>query len=153
MKNILTFTILLGLVACSDSEYYKVQFDNVHHLDSGDKVYIKGLEVGEIKDMDLDDEKKILATIWVGRGIKLTKGSTFTIHADILRGKYVDINLGDSQEFLNPDQIHKGHIQPRDTTDFRKLSKEERDSLVKNDPIYRLADTVFHMLRKSRAKD
>lgn len=148
MKNILIWAFLLGLTACSDSEYYKVQFDNVDRLTSGDKVFIRGLEVGEIKDLAIDDEKKVLATVWVGRNIKLTKGSTFAIHSDIFGTRHLEINLSENQELMNPDEIQKGYVQPPDTTGFRKLTKEEKDSLVKNDPVYRLADTVLHILRK-----
>lgn len=150
MKNILTFILLLGLISCSDSEYYKVQVDNVDRLMEGDKVLLKGLEVGQVKDLELDDEKKILATIWVGRNIKLTKGSTFTIHSDILGTRHIEIELADNQELMNTREIQTGYVQPPDTTGFRKLTAEERDSLVNHDPIYRLADTVMMMLRKSK---
>src|SRR5262245_34144334 len=45
MKNLLTYIVFLGLMSCSDSEYYKVQFDNVDRLAEGDKVILNGLEV------------------------------------------------------------------------------------------------------------
>jgi ABC-type transporter Mla subunit MlaD len=150
MKNVLTCILLLGLISCSDSEYYKVQFDNVDRLTEGDKVILKGLEVGQVKDLTIDEEKKVLATIWVGRNIKLTKGSTFTVHADLLGTRHIEIGLADSHELMNPDEIQKGLIQPPDTTGFKKLTAAERDSLVKHDPVYRLADTVMTILRKSK---
>lgn len=150
MKNILTYILLLGLIGCSDSEYYKVQFDNVDRLTEGDKVILKGMEVGQVKDLELDNEKKILATIWVGRNIKLTKGSTFTIYADLLGTRRVEIDLADNQELMDTKEIQKGFVQPLDTTGFKKLTAQERDSLVKHDPVYRLADTVMTILRKSK---
>jgi|GEM_PF-6440334 ABC-type transporter Mla subunit MlaD len=150
MKNILTCILLLGLISCSDSEYYKVQFENVDRLTEGDKVILKGMEVGQVKDLELDNEKKILATIWVGRNIKLTKGSTFTIHADLLGMRHVEIDLADNQELMDTKEIQKGFVQPPDTTGFKKLTEQERDSLVKHDPVYRLADTVMTILRKSK---
>lgn len=148
MKHILTYILLLGLISCSDSECYKVQFDNVDRLTEGDKVILKGMEVGQVKDLELDNEKKILATIWVGRNIKLTKGSTFTIHADLLGTRHVEIDLADNQELMDTKEIQKGFVQPPDTTGFKKLTAQERDSLVRHDPIYRLADTVMTILRK-----
>ncbi|MEJ7643759.1 MAG: MCE family protein [Chryseolinea sp.] len=150
MKNILTYILLLGLISCSDSEYYKVQFDNVDRLTEGDKVILKGLEVGEVRDFELDDEKKVLATIWVGRNIKLKKGSTFTIHSGILGTRHIEIELADNQELMNTEEIQTGYVQPPDTTGFKQLTAEQRDSLVTHVPIYRLADTVMTILRKSR---
>jgi ABC-type transporter Mla subunit MlaD len=150
MKNILTYILILGLFSCSDSEYYKVQFDNVDRLTEGDKVILKGMEVGQVKDLELGNEKKILATIWVGRNIKLTKGSTFTIHADLLGTRHIEIDLADNQELIDAKEIQAGFVQPPDTSGFKKLTAQERDSLVKHDPFYRLADTVMTILRKSK---
>jgi phospholipid/cholesterol/gamma-HCH transport system substrate-binding protein len=131
MKNTLTFILLVGLISCSDSEYYKVQFENVDRLTEGDKVILKGLEVGQVKDLKIDDENKVLATIWVGRNVKVTKGSTFTIHSELLGIRYVEINLADEKELMNSDEIQKGITQLLpDTTDQLQLTAEERDSLV-----------------------
>jgi len=150
MKHILTFILLLGLISCSDSEYYKVQFDNVDRLTEGDKVIVKGMEVGQVKDLELDDDKKILATVWVGRNIKLTKGSTFTIHSDILGTRYIEIGLADNHELMNTEEIHKGYVQPPDTVGLRRYTAEERDSLIKHNPALKLADTLLTILRKSK---
>jgi ABC-type transporter Mla subunit MlaD len=150
MKNILTYILLLGLVGCSDSQYYKVRFDNVDRLTEGNKVFLKGLEVGEVTDFELDSDNKILATILVGRNIKLTKGSTFTIHSDILGARHIEIELADNHELMNIEEIQTGYVQPPDTTGFKKLTAEQRDSLVAHDPIYRLADTVMMILRKTK---
>src|SRR5690606_27789923 len=51
MKNTVTFILLIGLIGCSDSEDYKVQFENVDRLTEGDKVILNGLEVGQVKDL------------------------------------------------------------------------------------------------------
>lgn len=150
MKNILTYFLLFGLISCGDSEYYKVQFDNVNRLTEGDKVILKGLDIGEVKDLELDAEKKILATIWVGRNIKLTKGSTFTIHSEFLGMRHIEIGLADNSEFIDPDEIQIGDVAPPDTTGFRRYSAEDRDSLIKHHPIFKLADTLMTILRKPR---
>lgn len=149
MKNILTYILLISLISCSDSEYYKVQFDNVDQLTEGDKVILKGLEVGEVKDFELDNEKKVLATISIGRNIKLTKGSTFTIRSGFAE-RHIEIELADNQELMNTEEIQIGYVQLPDTTSFRKLTVEQRDSLIKHDPIYRLADTVMTILRRTK---
>lgn len=131
MRNILTFILLVGLTSCSDYEYYKVQFENVDRLTEGDKVILKGLEIGQVKDLKIDNEKKVLATIQVGRNVKVTKGSTFTIRSQLLGTRYIEISLADEKELMNSDEIQIGITQLLpDTTDQLKLTREERDSLV-----------------------
>ena len=147
MKNLLTYILLLGIIGCSDSEYYKVQFDDVDRLTEGDKVFLKGLEVGEVKDLTLDENKKILATIWIGRNIKLTKGSTFTIHSDMLGLRRVEIDLADGEELMDTEETHAGYIQPPDTTRTITLTGAEKDSLLKH--VYNLADSLIFKLSKS----
>jgi ABC-type transporter Mla subunit MlaD len=147
MKNVVIYIVLPALISCSDSEYYKVQFDDVDRLTEGDKVFLKGLEVGEVKDLTLDEDKKILATVWVGRNIKLTKGSTFTIHSDILGSRRIEIGLADSQELMDNEDVHAGYIQPPDTTRTIRLTGVERDSLLRH--VYTLADSVLLKLSKS----
>jgi ABC-type transporter Mla subunit MlaD len=131
MKNTLTFILLAGLISCTDSEYYKVQFENVDRLTEGDKVIFAGIEIGEVKDLQIDDDNKVLATIWVGRNVKVTKGSTFTVHSELFGTRYVEINLADEKELMNPDEIQRGLTQLLpDTTDQLQLTREERDTLV-----------------------
>lgn len=144
--------IILSIVVfgCSDTEYYKVQFDDVNRLKEGDKVFLKGLEVGEVKDLQLNDNKKILATIWVGRDIKLTSGSTFTIHAELFGSRYIQIELADTPKLMNAEEVQEGYLQPPDTTGSKKLTPAELDSLVKHHPVFGLADTVLRIIRNSR---
>ncbi|MBX2967265.1 MAG: MCE family protein [Cyclobacteriaceae bacterium] len=148
----MTIILLFGLFSCSDSNDYKVRFDNVDRLTTGDKVIIKGLEIGKVKDLIIDEEKKVLVTISVRRDTKLTKGSTFTIHSDFLGTRRIEIELSDSEELINSNEIQTGFIQTLDSADIKPLTVEQRDSLIKHDPVYRLADTVFQILRDSKEK-
>lgn len=121
MKNVIIYLILFAFIDCSDSEYYKVQFEDVDRLTEGDKVILKGLEVGEVTGLRLDDKRKILATISVGRGIKVTKGSAFAIHDEFPGIRYIEIKLADSDEFIDPNEIQTGHrIRPVSDTIRRK---------------------------------
>jgi ABC-type transporter Mla subunit MlaD len=150
MKNFLTYILILALMGCSDSEYYKVRFDDVDYLKEGDAVILKGLEVGQVKGLKLESDYTILATIWVGRNIKLTKGSTFTIQSDIYGRRHVEIKPADTHDLMDTEEIQIGYLQPPDTTRMRTLTAAERDSLVKYDPMFKLADTVMTILRKSK---
>jgi ABC-type transporter Mla subunit MlaD len=154
LTAIIIFTIVaIGLYLTSSkrkTEYFTVQFDNVDRLTEGDKVFLNGLEVGQVKSLRLDSERKILATLWIGQEIKLTKGSTFTIHADLLGQRHIEIDFVDNKELLDNKEIQKGYVQPVDTTRFKQLTIEQKDSLIKHDPIYRFADTLMTILRKSK---
>ena len=149
MKNVIIYLILFAFIGCSDSEYYKVQFEDVDRLNEGDKVILKGLEVGEVTGLRLDDKRKLLATISVGRGIKVTKGSAFAIHAEFPGIRYIEIKLADSDEFIDPNEIQTGYVQPPDTAGIRHYTPEERDSLIEHNPVLKLADTLITILRKS----
>ena len=129
---------------------YKVQFDSVAQLTTGDVVILKGLEVGEVQDLRFNDEKKVLVTIRVGRDIKLTRGSTFTIYTDFLGSTHIEIDFVDSNVLMDTNEIQTGLAQPSDMPGFRRLTAEERDSLLKHDPVYRLTDTVKSALMESR---
>jgi hypothetical protein len=147
MKNIILLIFLLGLIGCSDSDYYKVEFENVDKLMPGDKVLIKGFEVGRVNDLKLkEDYSGVIVTISVRQNIKLKKGSTFTLHSDLLGTKHIAIDSADSGQLLNSDDIQKGYIQPIDLVGGRKISKQEYDSLVKFDPNFKLADSLFMIL-------
>ena len=133
MRNILTLILLAGLTSCSDTEYYEVQFENVDRLTEGDKVILKGLVIGNVKDLKIDDENKVLATIQVGRTVKVTKGSSFIIRSELLGTRYVEIDLADEKELMNSNEIQKGITQlSPDTTDQLKLTRQEKDTLVKH---------------------
>jgi ABC-type transporter Mla subunit MlaD len=150
MTKAIACIFLVGLIGCAESEHYKIKFENVDRLTEGDKVFIKGLEVGEVTEITVGSDYKVLVTILVTRNIKLTKGSTFRIRPEFLGTRYVDIDLVDNPELINPDELQTGYVSPPDTTAPRKLTKEEIDGLVNHDPIFRLADTLMTILRKHK---
>jgi ABC-type transporter Mla subunit MlaD len=118
MKNKFIYIFLLGTIGCSYSENYKVQFEDSEELTIGTNVFINEFVVGHVKDLSKVDESKILATISVKRNFKLTNGSTFTIHTDLLGTKYILIEIADGVEPMSSEVIYMGHIQPLDTTGF-----------------------------------
>jgi ABC-type transporter Mla subunit MlaD len=59
------FIILIICFGCSDSKEYKVQFGNIDWPEKGTPVYIKGLKVGQVKELKFDEDKRALATIQI----------------------------------------------------------------------------------------
>ncbi|MGC3947591.1 MAG: MlaD family protein [Chryseolinea sp.] len=142
MKYSPIVVFLFMMFGCTDSEYYKVRFDDVAYLVKGDKVMLNDQEVGEVKNLVMDDEWKIVATIWVGRGIKLPKGSTFTIRSG-WGGRTVEIDRAGNAELMDPNEIQIGRLQ-RDST--KALNIAEFDSLLMHDPNFKFLDTILKVV-------
>lgn len=153
MKNVLFAIVLTAVIGCSNTNYYQVQFDDVDWLKVGDKVIIKGLEVGEVNDLTIDQEQKVLAKIGVKENIFIPKGSTFKIISSLLGGRYVEIDLANSTDKMIETEIQHGYLQPPDTTGFRTLTAAEKDSLMRANPMIKLADTVLQIMRRKKSGD
>ena len=54
-RLILLFIIL---TSCSDSREYKIKFDHVERLEEGDKIFMRGVYVGEVIDLTVDKNEK-----------------------------------------------------------------------------------------------
>ena len=93
--------LLFGLLGCSNSKDFKIKFGNVDWLKTGDKVLCKGLVVGEVKKLTVDEGKKILASVTVDNDLKITKDSRFIIKSELMGAKYIDIELADNKDLLN----------------------------------------------------
>ena len=146
MKTILLFVGVFILIGCNDSMYYKVCFYDVANLKKYDKIMLNGQEIGEVRDIVQDDECNNLATIWVGRHIKLTKGSKFTIKASQWRPTFVEIGPSDNSELMSTNEIHNGSLVYADRV-FQITSNEQLDSLRRL-PEYKLLDTILKVMQK-----
>ncbi|HHT9117755.1 MAG TPA: MlaD family protein [Candidatus Hypogeohydataceae bacterium YC38] len=72
---------------------YKAYFHSSKGLKKGSKVSLSGVEVGEVKDIDVEGDR-ILVSMALERKVLVREGSTATIIPDFLFGKsYVDISL------------------------------------------------------------
>ncbi len=78
MNHRLIFLLLIIFTSCSNSREYKIKFDDVERLDEGDKIFIRGVQIGEVKDVTDDEDEKILVTISITKDIKVTEGSKFS---------------------------------------------------------------------------
>lgn len=72
---------------------YKAYFQNSKGLNRGSRVTLSGMDIGEVKRVDIE-AGKILVTMAVDRKIPIRKGSVAVIVPDFLFGKsYIDISL------------------------------------------------------------
>jgi ABC-type transporter Mla subunit MlaD len=136
------------LTSCSDSREYKIKFDHVERLEVGDKIFMRGVDVGKVVDLTEDKDKKALVTISITRDIKVTEGSKFILQSDFFGFQHVEIELANiNHELIEPGQLQIGEVRPMDTTQLRKLTQEEYDSMLHANPGARMGDSLLKILR------
>lgn len=79
--------------------YLAVIFDQVSGLERGHKVLASGMEVGQVKDLNLLDDGRVQVNITLTKTLKLYKGYDISVRdASALGGKYINISIGKYQE-------------------------------------------------------
>ena len=142
------FLFLIILTSCSDSREYKIKFDRIERLHAGEKILLRGVDVGRVVDFTVDKDKKGLVTIAISKDIKVTEGSKFILQSDFFGFQHVEIELADiNHTLIEPGQLQKGELRPMDTTRLRKLTQEEYDSMLEASPGARLGDSLLQILR------
>ncbi|MDI6781634.1 MAG: MlaD family protein [bacterium] len=83
----------------------RVHFDYVSGLDIGAPVRLAGMEIGEVRDLQLIGNQ-IEATIWVESSAKIHSDAKVTINSlGIVGEKYIEITLGKKKLLKNNDSI------------------------------------------------
>src|SRR5687767_683184 len=102
-KLIFLFIILTG---CSDPREYKIKFDRVERLEVGDKIFVRGVYVGEVADVTVDQDKKGLVTISITKDIEVPEGSKFILQSDFFGFQHVEFELAKyDNELIKPGQL------------------------------------------------
>ncbi len=83
--------------------------ENAAGLDKNAKVKINGIEGGFLKDMSID-KNRVKLELFIYKGIKIPKDSMLELTQDsMLSGKYPQIILGKSNEYLKPGEFITKH--------------------------------------------
>lgn len=103
---------LKGIDVFQKETTYYVFYDNVSGMYEGNYIYLNGMKVGYVKDIEAKGERaeKFLVTVAVDSKIKITDDSKMVFFsADILGSKAMKIELGNSNRILeNKDTIMGG---------------------------------------------
>lgn len=103
---------LKGIDVFQKETIYYVFYDNVSGMYEGNYIYLNGMKVGYVKDIEAMGERaeKFLVTVAVDSKIKITDDSKMVFFsADILGSKAMKIELGNSNRILeNKDTIMGG---------------------------------------------
>ena len=88
------FKFLKGINVLTPAKTFYVKCDNVDQLRPSSPVFIKGFQVGMVKDMYIDktDDKTIIAVLNIDRGIDIPKDAVATIIGlSLMGGKAIEI--------------------------------------------------------------
>ncbi|MCC6279213.1 MAG: MCE family protein [Saprospiraceae bacterium] len=90
------FKFLKGIDIFSASQTFYVRYENVDQLTSSSPVFIKGLQVGTVRDLYIDkaDDKTIIAVLDIQPGVDIPKDALATIVGQsLMGGKAVEITI------------------------------------------------------------
>ncbi len=88
------FTILLSPTLGKATHDIRVEFENVTGLLKGDKVYLQGVDIGRVKQMEMV-KQRVIVTMTIRYPLELHEGYKISVEASsVLGGRYVSINEG-----------------------------------------------------------
>lgn len=90
------FKFLKGIDLFTPSQTFYVKYENVDQLTASSPIFIKGLRVGTVRDLYLDqtDDKTIIAVLDVERGVDIPKDAIATIVGQsLMGGKAIEITI------------------------------------------------------------
>ena len=88
------FKFLKGINVLTPSQTFYVRYDNVDQLRPSSPVFIRGLQVGMVKSLFIDekDDKTIVALLNIDRGVQIPKDAVATIIGlTLMGGKAIEI--------------------------------------------------------------
>jgi phospholipid/cholesterol/gamma-HCH transport system substrate-binding protein len=112
------FKFLKGINVLTPAKTFYVKYDNVDQLRPSSPVFIKGFQVGMVKDMYIDktDDKTIIAVLNIDRGIDIPKDAVATIIGlTLMGGKAVEIIINNP---CNGDCAESGDYLKSDSKSF-----------------------------------
>lgn len=115
-------TVLLGLLVfiwvlgwaknfslSSSDNLIKVKFIKISGLEIGNNVTVNGVRKGYVKDFSIQGSS-VIVTLSVSNDILLKKDAVFSLEStDLMGGRKIEINPGDSDENLDLSVIHQGN--------------------------------------------
>jgi len=99
-------TIKLGKMEWFGDDYYLLdaRFDSVSGLKTGAQVDMAGVEIGQVADIHLDNERKVaVVQLKIRKDVKLTDDVIASVKtAGLIGDKYIRLTPGGSDRILKP---------------------------------------------------
>lgn len=121
----------------SDNTYY-IAFSNIKGLTGSSPIMADGYQVGTVKSISYDFDKRgqILAEVGIDKKLKLPRGTTAEISSDLLGNVQVDLMLGDEGSgFLEPLSTISGMLNAGALGQVKEMVPQIEKMLPKVDSI------------------
>lgn len=106
------FYFLKGANLFSGENEYYAYFDDVQGLLPSAAVQVKGLNIGRVSEIKLNENGKVKVTLAVSKKVNVTQGSIAKLTAaDLLGTKVISLALGESTVALENESTIPGEIQ------------------------------------------
>jgi len=147
---VLGYNFLKGSNLFVKGSEYTVEYSYIPGLKSGDPVQINGYQIGRVTDIQLNDPKTgiIEVIINITEDISIPVDSKATIKsADLLGEKFIDLELGDSDQIHNNGDRFSGEIEADLTNqikeELRPLTEKVQSMIVSVDTAITVISSVF----------
>ena len=99
---ILGFNFLKGRSVFKSGFFLKTEYGNTKHLTASNPVFINGLQVGSVYEIEAADKSvtRIIVTIKLDKDYNIPDNSVAVIKENPLSSTSIDIRLGDSKNYL-----------------------------------------------------
>lgn len=106
------FYFLKGANIFSGENHYYVYYNNVQGLQTSSAVQVKGLGVGRVSSIELNDSENVRVVIAVDNSIDVPVGTTAELaSADLLGTKIIRLKLGMGTQMLEDESVLTGTIE------------------------------------------
>ena len=111
----------------SSSKKLLIRFDNIAGLEMGDRVTINGIRKGNVEDFQ-NDGNTVIVKATMDKDADIREDASFTIlMLDLMGGKKIEINPGNSPNKINYKTIQKGYFSGDISTAMAMLSSVQGD--------------------------
>ncbi len=113
VASIFLIAFFLGKLEDKD-KYYTLYliFKDVSGLSEGSKVYMAGVNIGEVKEVSFEKDYKVKVKIWIEKKYLIPKNSIFYIAGNIMSERYLYIEPIPSSQYYKDGDIESKNTYP-----------------------------------------
>lgn len=155
---VLGFNILKGRSLFSTKKTIYAVYTQVNGLQPSNAVMVNGLGIGNVLSLEVMDKRagRILVTLQINKDIEIPRNSVARISADLLGTRKVEIDFGNTDEFLNnKDTIYAavdGSITDALKEQLSPLVKKLETTLGAVDTLLLTVNSVFDTTTKANIR-
>lgn len=146
----LGFNYLKGIDFFSSRSKYYAVFDNVDQLMPSNPVYLSGVSVGRVSELQiLQSKRKVVVEMEIDSYVKLGDSSVAILNGDFLGNKFIQLNVGRITRELKPKDTLKSDVAKGITDFLAENAAPVTDNLQST---LRKLNTILDNLSRNSAK-